>query len=51
LPEAVWFESRRHGGVFELGIVARFSLGGRDSANGLEQASIVEPVDPFQRRG
>jgi len=39
LPETVWFESRRHGGVLGSGIVARFSLGGRDRAD--EAASIA----------
>jgi hypothetical protein len=48
LPEAGWFESRGHGGVLDLGIVACFRLGGWNSADGSEQASIVEPVDPFQ---
>jgi hypothetical protein len=31
-----------------LSIVACFGLGGRNVANGLEQAPVVEPVDPFQ---
>ena len=44
----VWFESRGHGGRLELGVVARFGLGGRDVADGLEQAAVVEPVDPFE---
>ena len=35
--------------MLELGIVACFGLGGWNSADGFEQASMVEPVDPFQR--
>ena len=47
-PEAVWFESRRHGALIGLGIVACFRLGGRDISDRFEQATIVEPVDPFE---
>ena len=32
----------------QLGVVAVFGLGGRDVADGLEQAAGVEPVDPFE---
>jgi hypothetical protein len=31
-----------------VGIVARLGFGGRDIADGLEQAPVVKPVDPFQ---
>ena len=31
-----------------MGTIAGFGLGGRDSADGFEQAAIVELVDPFQ---
>ena len=48
MPEAVWFESRRHGVLVGLGIVTRFGLGGRDISDRFEQATIVEPVDPFE---
>src|ERR1700761_4896302 len=48
LPEAVWFGSRRHGVLVGLGIVTRFGLGGRDISDRFEQATIVEPVDPFE---
>ena len=48
MPEAVWFESRRYGALVELRIVARFGLGGRNISNRFEQATIVEPVDPFE---
>ena len=41
-------ESRRHGDVLGLGIVACFGLGGRNVADGFEEAPVVEPVDPFQ---
>ena len=36
LPEAVLFESRRHGALIGLGIVTRFSFGGRDIADRFE---------------
>ena len=42
------FESRRHGDALGLGIVACFSLGGRDIADGFEQTAVIEPVHPFQ---
>ena len=32
----------------DLGIVARLGFGGRDIADGLEEAPVVAPVDPFQ---
>jgi hypothetical protein len=41
-------ESRRHGDVVSLGIIACLGLGGRYAADGFEQAPIVEPVHPFQ---
>lgn len=41
-------ESRRHGDVLSLDIVARFGLGGRNVADRLEQVPVIEPVDPFQ---
>src|SRR3954452_13543172 len=31
-----------------LGIIARFGLGGWDISDRFEQATIVEPVDPFE---
>ena len=34
--------------LVSLGIVARFGLGGRDISDRFEQATIVEPVDPFE---
>jgi hypothetical protein len=42
------FESGCHGLLGDLGIVARLGFGGRDIADGLEEAPMVEPVDPFQ---
>jgi hypothetical protein len=41
-------ESGCHGLTGDLGIVARLGFGGRDIADGLEEAPVVEPVDPFQ---
>ena len=32
-----------------MGIILRFGLGGRDISDRFEQASVVEPVDSFQR--
>jgi len=32
-------------------IIARFCLGGRDVADGLEQPSVIEPVYPFEGGG
>ena len=32
-----------------LGVVVLFSLGGRDVADRLKEAAMVEPVDPFER--
>ncbi len=50
LPEAVSFESRCHGRLFEHSIVACLSFRRRDDADGLQQRAIVEPVDLLQRR-
>ncbi len=43
------FESRRRGALIGLGIITRFSFGWRDISDRLEQALVVEPVDPFER--
>lgn len=43
------FESRHHSPLICLWIEARLGLGRRDVADGLEQTSVVEPVNPFQR--
>jgi hypothetical protein len=49
-PEAVWFESRCHGSLFEHSVVAVFfTFGWRDVADGLQQPAMVEPVHPFER--
>jgi hypothetical protein len=50
LSEAISFESRRHGWLFRHGVVAFLGFRRRDVTDGLQQAAIVEPVDPFQRR-
>ena len=42
------FESGCHGLTGDLGIVACLGFGGRDIADGLEEAPMVEPVHPFQ---
>ena len=48
MPEAGWFESRHHSELIDLGIVVRLCFGGWNVADGLEQAAVVEPVDPFE---
>mgnify|MGYP005863839173 CR=1 FL=1 len=49
--EAVWCKSRaRRGATGELPAVVCLSLCGRDVADGLEQAPVVAPGYPFQRR-
>ena len=47
-PEAILFESGCHGLTGDLGIVARLGFGGREIADGLEEAPVVEPVHPFE---
>ena len=46
--EAIWFESRRHGRLFQHGVVAFLGFGRRDVADGLQEPPVVEPVHPFQ---
>ena len=41
-------ESRRHGDMLGLSIVACFGLGGWNVADRFEQAPVVEPIHPFQ---
>ena len=50
--EAIWFRSGRHRGDLtgEMPVVDCLSLGGWDVADGLEQAVVVEPGHPFERR-
>jgi len=42
------FGSGRHNALGGLCKVSRFGLGRRDVADRLEQATVVEPVDPFE---
>src|SRR3982074_630727 len=49
LPEAILFESRRHGGFSHHGVVALLGFSRRDVADRLQQPAIVEPVHPFER--
>jgi hypothetical protein len=42
------FEAGCHGLTGDLARVARLGFGGRDIADGLEEAPVVEPVDPFE---
>ena len=49
MPETDWLEALggdKHG--LKGGVVVGFGLGERDVADGLEEASGVEPVDPVQ---
>ncbi len=48
MPEAVWFKLRGHGWSVQHGIVALLGFGWWDVPDGLEQAAVVEPVNPFQ---
>ena len=48
MPEAVWFKLCGDGYVVHGCVELLLCLGGRDVADGFEQASIVEPVDPFE---
>ena len=60
LPGANFFESRRHGGIPSLGMIALFGLGGRDIPDRLEKgeqanamcsrepANGIEPIDPLE---
>ena len=48
MPEAVWFELRRHGEVVQHGVVALLGFGRGNVADGFEQAPVIEPVHPFE---
>ena len=50
MPEAVGCESRCHIDVVRGSIILFFGFGGRDVADGLKQAAMVEPIDPLGRR-
>ena len=47
---AVSFESRRHGGFIRHGVVACLGFGRRHVADGLQEPSGIEPIDPFEGR-
>ena len=38
-----------HGWRVQHGVVSFFGLGWRDIADGFQKASVVEPIDPFER--
>ena len=48
MPEAVWFKLCRHGRLFQHGVVALLGFGRRYVADGLQEPSVVEPIDPFE---
>jgi hypothetical protein len=50
LPEALGCESRCHIDVICGSIILIFGFSRRDVADGFEQPSMVEPVDPFEGR-
>lgn len=45
MPEAVWFKLSGHELFVQHGIIALFGFGGRDVADGREQAPIFESVE------
>jgi hypothetical protein len=49
LPEADLVKLGGDFGLFQHGEKSLFSFGGRDVADGFQEASMVEPVDPCQR--
>ncbi len=48
LPEAILFESRRHGLVVQHGEVTVLGFGRRDVADGLQEPAVVEPIHPLE---
>jgi hypothetical protein len=50
LSEAIWFELCGGGSFVQHRVVSLFGFSWRHVADGLEQALVVEPVDPFQCR-
>jgi len=48
LPEADLVKSSGDFALFQHGEISLFSFGGRDVADGFQETSMVEPVDPFQ---
>ena len=50
MPEANWVKLGGDLHLVQHGEISLFSLGGWDVADGLQKASVVKPVDPFERR-
>lgn len=50
MPEAVWFGSGCDSGLLQAGIVESFRFRRRDVADRLQQAAVVEPVNPLEGR-
>jgi hypothetical protein len=48
LPEAISFKLCGHGRCIQHGVISFFGFGWRYVADGLQKATVVEPVDPFQ---
>jgi hypothetical protein len=46
--EAVWIKLRGYGHGLQLSVVARFGLGRWDIADRFKDASVIEPVHPFE---
>ena len=49
MPEAIWFKLRDYFGDFHSRVEVSLRLRRRNISNGLEQAPVVEPIDPFER--
>lgn len=44
-----WFKLCAHSWCVQHGMVSFFGLGGRNVSDGLQKATVVEPIDPFER--
>ncbi len=50
MPEADWVKLGSDLHLVQRREISLFGLGGRDVADRLQKASVVEPIDPFERR-
>ena len=48
LPEAILFKLRGPGDLVQSCVEVGLGLGGRDVADGLQQAPVIEPVHPIK---
>ena len=49
MPEAISFKLCCHGRCVQHGVISFFGFGWRYVADGLQKATVVEPIYPFQR--